>query len=99
MNPIAHIETPFKTKFGVPRQAGLADYNALVVFVARCGRYAHHDVHGFIAFAFNVMCGSKIYQPLANLLLMLRGAGNTRNLLKDREYFFGFQVIHVLFLF
>ncbi len=32
MNPIAHIETPFKTKFGVPRQAGLADYNALVVF-------------------------------------------------------------------
>ena len=32
MQPIAHIETPFKTKFGVPRQAGLADYRALVVF-------------------------------------------------------------------
>ena len=32
MEPIAHIETPFKEKFGVPRQAGLADYEARVVF-------------------------------------------------------------------
>lgn len=29
---IAHIETPFKEKFGVPRQAGLVDYEARVVF-------------------------------------------------------------------
>ena len=29
---IAHIETPFKTKFGVPRQAGLTEYEARVVF-------------------------------------------------------------------
>lgn len=32
MEQIAHIETPFPTKFGVPRQAGLADYEARVVF-------------------------------------------------------------------
>ena len=32
MEQIAHIETPFKEKFGVPRQAGLADYEARVVF-------------------------------------------------------------------
>ena len=32
MEQIAHIETPFKTKFGVPRQAGLVDYEASVVF-------------------------------------------------------------------
>jgi len=30
--PIAHIETPFKTKFGVPRQAGLVDFEARIVF-------------------------------------------------------------------
>lgn len=29
---IAHIETPFGEKFGVPRQAGLVDYEARVVF-------------------------------------------------------------------
>ena len=32
MNVIAHIETPFKEKFGVPRQAGLVDYEARIVF-------------------------------------------------------------------
>ena len=32
MNHIAHIETPFREKFGVPRQAGLVDYEARVVF-------------------------------------------------------------------
>ena len=32
MTPIAHIETPFRSKFGVPRQAGLVDYEARVVF-------------------------------------------------------------------
>lgn len=32
MEAIAHIETPFKCKFGVPRQAGLADYESRVVF-------------------------------------------------------------------
>ncbi len=32
MIPIAHIETPFRSKFGVPRQAGLVDYEARVVF-------------------------------------------------------------------
>lgn len=32
MNQIAHIETPFREKFGVPRQAGLVDYEARVVF-------------------------------------------------------------------
>ncbi len=32
MKVIAHIETPFRTKFGVPRQAGLVDYEARVVF-------------------------------------------------------------------
>lgn len=32
MKPIAHIETPFATKFGVPRQAGLVEYEARVVF-------------------------------------------------------------------
>ena len=32
MVQIAHIETPFKDKFGVPRQAGLVDYEARVVF-------------------------------------------------------------------
>ena len=32
LKPIAHIETPFKDKFGVPRQAGLVDYEARVVF-------------------------------------------------------------------
>ena len=29
---IAHIETPFREKFGVPRQAGLVNYEARVVF-------------------------------------------------------------------
>lgn len=29
---IAHIETPFKEKFGVPRQAGLVDYESRIVF-------------------------------------------------------------------
>lgn len=32
MVQIAHIETPFREKFGVPRQAGLVDYEARVVF-------------------------------------------------------------------
>ncbi len=32
MKVIAHIETPFKEKFGVPRQAGLVDYEARIVF-------------------------------------------------------------------
>lgn len=32
MTPIAYIETPFREKFGVPRQAGLVDYEARVVF-------------------------------------------------------------------
>ena len=32
MTPIAHIETPFKTKFGVPRQPGLVDFEARIVF-------------------------------------------------------------------
>ena len=32
MKQIAHIETPFPTKFGVPRQAGLVAYEARVVF-------------------------------------------------------------------
>ena len=32
MKQIAHIETPFKEKLGVPRQAGLVDYEARVVF-------------------------------------------------------------------
>ena len=32
MKQIAHIETPFKDKFGVPRQAGLVDCEARVVF-------------------------------------------------------------------
>lgn len=32
MTPIAHIETPYRSKFGVPRQAGLAATEALVVF-------------------------------------------------------------------
>ena len=32
MRQIAHIETPFREKFGVPRQAGLVDYEARVVF-------------------------------------------------------------------
>ncbi len=32
MVPIAHIETPFKTKFGVPRQSGLVECEARVVF-------------------------------------------------------------------
>lgn len=29
---IAHIETDFKTKFGIPRQSGLVDLEALIVF-------------------------------------------------------------------
>lgn len=32
MKQIAHIESPFKEKFGVPRQAGLAEGEARVVF-------------------------------------------------------------------
>lgn len=32
MKQIAHIETSYKTKFGVPRQAGLVDCEARVVF-------------------------------------------------------------------
>ncbi len=32
MRQIAHIESPFKEKFGVPRQAGLAEGEARVVF-------------------------------------------------------------------
>lgn len=32
MVQIAHIVTPFREKFGVPRQAGLVDYEARVVF-------------------------------------------------------------------
>lgn len=32
MKSIAHIETPFREKFGVPRQAGLVDYESRVVF-------------------------------------------------------------------
>lgn len=32
LHQIAHIETPFPAKFGVPRQAGLADYESRVVF-------------------------------------------------------------------
>lgn len=30
--PIAHIETPFEEKFGVPRQSGLADCPGRIVF-------------------------------------------------------------------
>ncbi len=32
MSPIAHIESPFKDKFGIPRQAGLVDSTARIVF-------------------------------------------------------------------
>lgn len=32
MNPIAHIETCFPTKFGIPRQAGIADVPGRIVF-------------------------------------------------------------------
>lgn len=32
MIPIAHIETPYKTKFGVPRQAGLVNIPSRIVF-------------------------------------------------------------------
>jgi len=32
MKQIAHIESPYKEKFGVPRQAGLVDYEARVIF-------------------------------------------------------------------
>ncbi len=32
MRPIAHIETPFPTKFGIPRQAGIVDVPARIVF-------------------------------------------------------------------
>ena len=32
MKPIAHIETSFPTKFGVPRQAGIIDLPARIVF-------------------------------------------------------------------
>lgn len=32
MTPIAHIETVYKTKFGVPRQAGLVDVPSRIVF-------------------------------------------------------------------
>lgn len=32
MEPIAHIETPYPSKFGVPRQAGLVDSEARVIF-------------------------------------------------------------------
>ena len=35
MKPIAHIETPFATKFGVPRQAGLVEYESRIVFEPR----------------------------------------------------------------
>lgn len=32
MNVIAHIRTDFPTKFGIPRQSGLADFEATIVF-------------------------------------------------------------------
>ncbi|MBQ8836979.1 MAG: tRNA (N6-threonylcarbamoyladenosine(37)-N6)-methyltransferase TrmO [Clostridia bacterium] len=32
MNIIAHIHTDFPTKFGIPRQSGLADFEATIVF-------------------------------------------------------------------
>ncbi len=32
MKPIAHIESPYTSKFGIPRQAGLTDVAARVVF-------------------------------------------------------------------
>ena len=32
MHPIAHIETCFPTKFGIPRQAGIADTPGRIVF-------------------------------------------------------------------
>ena len=32
MQPIAHIYTPFPTKFGIPRQAGLANTVGRIVF-------------------------------------------------------------------
>ncbi len=32
MNIIAHIRTDFPTKFGIPRQSGLADFEATIVF-------------------------------------------------------------------
>ena len=32
ITPIAHIETPFAEKFGVPRQSGVADYSGRIVF-------------------------------------------------------------------
>ena len=32
MQPIAHIESCFSTKFGIPRQAGIVETPARVVF-------------------------------------------------------------------
>ena len=32
ITPIAHIETPFAEKFGVPRQSGVADCSGRIVF-------------------------------------------------------------------
>lgn len=32
MNPIAHIHTDFPTKFGIPRQSGLAETQGIIIF-------------------------------------------------------------------
>ena len=52
ITPIAHIETPFAEKFGVPRQSGIADCpDALCLrrrtaILRRCGDWRNSPISG-----------------------------------------------------
>ena len=63
--------------------------DAFMVFVSRCGRNAHDDIHGLVRHALNMMDCCEILQPFTNLFLMLRGSRYFAYLSKDVKHFFG----------
>ena len=73
--------------------------NSRMILISRCGRHAHHYVHCLVGYTLYAMCGSKILQPTADSLLVLRRTGNLIDLGEDIKYFFGFDGCHTYVVF
>lgn len=68
MKPIAHIQSPFREKFGVPRQAGLADCEARIVFepeyrTAEAVRGLEEFEYVWLVWLFHLVDGGGEFRP------------------------------------
>lgn len=68
MRPIAHIQSPFREKFGVPRQAGLADCEARIVFepeyrTAEAVRGLEEFEYVWLVWLFHLVDGGGEFRP------------------------------------